>query len=102
MKYNILLSSIIFILLLFYVSHFSEHFDTDDSNKVKYFELSNEASNLVNSYKEQEIKRDIKKEKEDLQENVEKIVSNAKKVLNFTEVNKDYIEKVLTRNKNHE
>ena len=60
----------------------------------KYFELNNEAKNLINNYKYEQELKDISNEELEMKNNVRKIVTHAENVLDFTDLNKEYLEKI--------
>ena len=63
---------------------------------VNYFELNNEAKNLVNVHKDEVSLREIQREEEGMRNNVRKIVNHANNVLSFVELNKDYLERIYS------
>ena len=115
---NLILSILVLVVLLVYVYYILERFtttsasedteDTEDTEEesitpsVKYFELNNQAKNLVNSYKYETQLRDIAKEQQEMRNNVRKIVDHAENVLDFTELNKEYLEKVYLQHSESE
>ena len=64
---------------------------------VNYFELNNEAKNLVNVHKDEVSLKEIQREEEDMRNNVRKIVNHANNVLSFVELNKDYLERIYSK-----
>ena len=112
---NIVLSMLLFIILLYYVNYILENFDqtisvnnttTSVNNttiasktpEINYFELNNQAKNLVNNYKYETQLREIASEEDQMRNNVRKIQTHADNVLAFTDLNKDYLEKLLLEN----
>jgi hypothetical protein len=119
---NIVLSMLLFIILLYYVNYILENFDQTTSvnntttsvnntttsvnnttiasktPEINYFELNNQAKNLVNNYKYETQLREISSEEEQMRNNVRKIQTHADNVLAFTDLNKDYLEKLLLKN----
>ena len=65
------------------------------SREVSYFELNNEAQNLVNAHKNEVSLRELQHEEESMRNNVRKIVNHAHNVLSFIDLNKDYLERNL-------
>jgi hypothetical protein len=107
---KIALSITVCILLFIYVNYILEDFTTSvtatsdtattsaqEKPSIKYFELNNEAKNLVNNYKYETQLREIANEEEEMRNNVRKIVSHAENVLDFTELNKEYLDNVLVK-----
>lgn len=105
---NLILSILVLVVLLVYVYYILERFTTSASEEesitpsVKYFELNNQAKNLVNSYKYESQLSDIAKEQQEMRNNVRKIVDHSKNVLDFTELNKEYLEKVYLQHSESE
>jgi len=108
---NIALSITICILLFIYINYVLEDFTSQATEStsaatttsaqkpsVKYFELNNEAKNLVNSYKYEKQLREIANEEKQMRNNVRKIVNHAENVLDFTELNKEYLDNKLVEN----
>lgn len=110
---NLILSIVILILLFVYVEYLLEGFTTTsvsaDSQTTsvvsqttsvgilpsqKYFELNNQAKNLVNSYKYETQLKEISNEEQEMRNNVRKIALHAENVLDFTDLNKEYLEKI--------
>ena len=115
---NLILSIVILILLFVYVEYLLEGFtttsvaketDATDSQTTsvasqttsvenlpsqKYFELNNQAKNLVNSYKYETQLKEISNEEQEMRNNVRKIALHAENVLDFTDLNKEYLEKI--------
>ena len=116
---NIVLSFLLFIIL-YYVNNILEKFDTTETDvtttssnassttssnassttrpEIKYFELNNESKNLVNNYKYETQLKEIANEEDNMRNNVRKIQNHAENVLDFTDLNKDYFEKILLDN----
>lgn len=114
---KVALSITICILLFIYINYILEDFTTtsaSDENtptktvsvttsssqekpSIKYFELNNEAKNLVNNYKYETKLREIANEEKEMRNNIRKIANHAENVLDFTELNKDYLDKVLVK-----
>lgn len=106
---NLILSILVLVVLLVYVYYILERFTTTSASEeesitpsVKYFELNNQAKNLVNSYKYESQLSDIAKEQQEMRNNVRKIVDHSKNVLDFTELNKEYLEKVYLQHSESE
>lgn len=117
---NLILSILVLVVLLVYVYYILERFTTTSVSEeeaseeaseeeeasitpsVKYFELNNQAKNLVNSYKYETQLSDIAKEQQEMRNNVRKIVDHAENVLDFTELNKEYLEKVYLQHSESE
>jgi hypothetical protein len=101
---NIALSITICILLFIYINYILEDFTSQETTtsaqkpSVKYFELNNEAQNLVNNYKYEKQLREIANEEKQMRDNVRKIVNHAENVIDFTELNKEYLDNVLVKN----
>ena len=103
---KIVLSIAICILLFIYINYILEDFTTTSVSsattsaqipELKYFELNNEAKNLVNAYKYETQIRELENEEQEMRNNVRKIVNHAENVLDFTELNKDYLDKILVK-----
>ena len=103
MNLNVFISILLFILLIIFTNYKFEDFYVDEQeeeeNDIKYFELNNEAKNLINSYKHEEKLREIVDEKKQMKNNVQRIVDHAENVLDFTELNKEYFEKIYLKQK---
>ena len=108
---NIALSITICILLFIYINYILEDFTTQAIEKtsastttstqkpsIKYFELNNEAKNLVNNFKYEKQLREIANEEKQMGHNVRKIVNHAENVIDFTELNKEYLDNILVKN----
>ena len=102
---RLVLSITICVLLFLYINYILEDFTTTSVSattstqnpSIKYFELNNEAKNLVNAYKYETQIREIEREEKEMRNNVRKIVGHAENVLNFTELNKDYLDNILVK-----
>ena len=101
---KLVLSITICVLLFLYINYVLEDFTTSVSATtaaqkpiIKYFELNNEAKNLVNSYKYETQLREIENEEKEMRNNVRRIVNHAENVLDFTELNKDYLDNILVK-----
>ena len=101
---RLVLSITICVLLFLYINYILEDFTTSVSAttssqkpNVTYFELNNQAKNLVNAYKYETQLRDIENEEKEMRNNVRKIVNHAENVLDFTELNKEYLDNILVQ-----
>lgn len=101
---RLVLSITICVLLFLYINYVLEDFTTSVSAttssqepNVTYFELNNEAKNLVNAYKYETQLREIENEEKEMRHNVRKIVNHAENVLDFTELNKEYLDNILVQ-----
>ena len=102
---RVVLSITICVLLFLYINYVLEDFTTTSVSSttssqepnVTYFELNNEAKNLVNAYKYETQLREIENEEKEMRNNVRKIVNHAENVLDFTELNKEYLDNILVK-----
>ena len=75
---------------------------TTASAEIKHFELNNEAANLVENYKYEIQLKEIEAEEKGMKNNVRRIVNHAENVLKFTELNKDYLDRVYLQAQNND
>lgn len=97
---HLILSILICSILLIYINYILEYFTSQESEQADHLILNKQAKNLVNNYKFEEQFKELNEDRILQRKKINNIVSEAEKVLDFTEMNKDYFEHIYSKYKN--
>ena len=97
---HLILSILICSILLIYINYILEYFTSQESDKTNHLILNKQAKKLVNNYKYEAQFKELNEDRILQRKRINNIVSEAGKVLDFTELNKDYFEHIYSKYKN--